>query len=393
MRIVHVLGKSSRNAGGLFEVVPGLAHSMQHLPGVEVSAVGVADELSASSQLQWKCPLHAVPASPLAPKKLLYAPGMFDRLVAEDASVVFCHGLWNYHNRVVLRWARQTRRPYVIVPHGMLDIVDLNKSRISKWLVRKLYMEQLFKGAACVRAISLSEVESVRAYGVRAPICLIPNGITEPPAGKAEPPPWNQKLPANAKILFYIGRINPKKGLPALIEAWSQAKRSDPSGAKDWHLVIAGWDQDGHELTLKSLVEKFASGSTVHFVGPLFDAAKDAAFRNSDAFILPSKSEGLPTVVLEAWAYERPVLMTPQCNIPEGFTSRAALQIETNATSISEGLRQLFLMGAAERRELAANGKNLVAGKFSWASIGHETLGMCRWLLGLGPKPACVIDG
>ena len=311
--------------------------------------------------------------------------------MAEDASVVFCHGLWNYHNRVVLQWACRTRRPYIIVPHGMLDIVDLNKSRLKKWLACKFYMEQLFQGAACVRAISQSEADSIRAYGVRAPICLIPNGMVLPPAGKSEPPPWRQSLPANAKVLFYIGRINPKKGLPALIEAWGQVKTSDRAAAESWHLVIAGWDQDGHELTLKSQVEKLSLGQTIHFVGPLFDATKDTAFRNADAFVLPSKSEGLPTVVLEAWAYELPVLMTPQCNIPEGFTAQAAVRIETNADSIAGGLRQLFQMSEAQRKEMAENGRTLVAVKFSWSSIASETLAVCKWILGSAPKPVSVI--
>ncbi len=143
---------------------------------------------------------------------------------------------------------------------------------------------------------------------------------------------------------------------------------------------------------LKSQVDRMASGQTTHFVGPLFDAAKDAAFRNSDAFVLPSKSEGLPTVVLEAWAYELPVVMTPQCNIPEGFSARAALRVEANAASIAEGLRQLFRMSAAERKEMATNGKALVAGKFSWSAIGREALAVCQWVVGAAPKPGSVID-
>jgi poly(glycerol-phosphate) alpha-glucosyltransferase len=156
--------------------------------------------------------------------------------------------------------------------------------------------------------------------------------------------------------------------------------------------VIAGWDQDGHESTLKSTVKRLASGQTIHFVGPLFDAAKDAAFRNCDAFVLPSKSEGLPTVVLEAWAYGLPVLMTPQCNLPEGFAARAAVRVEPNPDSIAEGLRKLFLMSDAERKEMSVNGRMLVASKFSWPAIAQETLAVCKWILGTAPKPASILD-
>jgi poly(glycerol-phosphate) alpha-glucosyltransferase len=390
MHIVHILGKSSRSGGGLFETVPGLAHALQQ-EGIQVSAIGVDDENFAADKHRWKCKVDVLPVSSWSPKKLLYAPGMLSRLLDEDASIVFCHGLWSHHNRVVLQWARQTRRPFIMVPHGMLDIVDLRKSWFKKWIARKLYMDELFRRAACVRAISKSEADSVRAYGVRTPICLIPNGMNLPPEGESEPPAWRQSLPAKAKVLCYIGRINPKKGLPALIEAWGKVVKFPRCGAEGWHLVIAGWDQNGHELVLKSQVEKLALGQKVHFVGPLFDAAKDAAFRHSDAFVLPSKSEGLPTVVLEAWAYKLPVLMTPQCNLPEGFAAQAALRIETNADSVAEGLHQIFAMSDSDQKKMAANGWNLVATKFSWSSIGNETLAVCNWLLGVAPKPASVI--
>jgi glycosyltransferase involved in cell wall biosynthesis len=60
------------------------------------------------------------------------------------------------------------------------------------------------------------------------------------------------------------------------------------------------------------------------FLGPLFGQEKDAAYRACDGFILPSLSEGLPMAVLEAWAHAKPVMLTPECNLPEGFTAEAA---------------------------------------------------------------------
>jgi poly(glycerol-phosphate) alpha-glucosyltransferase len=179
--------------------------------------------------------------------------------------------------------------------------------------------------------------------------------------------------------------------MPALLEAWARVTTSPPATAEDWHLVIAGWDQDGHESALKAQVERLALGRSVHFVGPLFYDAKDTAYRHADAFILPSKSEGLPTVVLEAWAYDLPVLMTPQCNLPEGFTAGAAVRIETNADSIAAGLRQFFQMSDPDRRHMAANGRALVATKFAWSAIAAETFAVCEWLRGTGPKPKSVM--
>jgi glycosyltransferase involved in cell wall biosynthesis len=391
MHVLHITGKTSRQAGGLFEVVPGLANAMLELPGLEVSAIGIDDDNSAHDPTQWKCQLETLPAAHWAPHELLYSPKMLARAVSAQASLVVCHGLWTYHNWVALRWARRTGRPYMVVPHGMLDGVDLRKSRLKKWLARKLYVDPLVQGAACLRAISDSEVSSIRAFGASGPICRVPNGVNLPDTGPCEKPGWRLSLPREAKVLFYIGRINTKKGLPALIDAWAEIKRQDPSLAGDWHLVIAGWDQNGHEDSLKSQAQALGMNNSVHFVGPLFQAAKHAAFRCSNAFVLPSTSEGLPTVVLEAWAYNLPVLMTPECNIPEGFSSQAAVRIETRPGAIIHGLRTLFRLEEQQRREMGDKGRALVERAFSWPSIARNMLAVFNWMLGLAEKPAGIL--
>ncbi len=79
-------------------------------------------------------------------------------------------------------------------------------------------------------------------------------------------------------------------------------------------------------------------------------------------------------------------------------TRRRRLQLDRGRGVHSEpgagqGLRKLFLMSASERKEMAANGRTLVAAKFCWPTIAQETLAVCKWILGLASKPASVIDG
>ena len=97
-------------------------------------------------------------------------------------------------------------------------------------------------------------------------------------------------------------------------------------------------------------------------------------------------------MVLEAWSYELPVLMTPQCNLPEGFAAGAAVRMETNADSIAAALRQFFHLNEADRKKTVANGRTLVAAQFAWSAIAAETLAVCRWILGTAPQPASVIN-
>jgi poly(glycerol-phosphate) alpha-glucosyltransferase len=97
-------------------------------------------------------------------------------------------------------------------------------------------------------------------------------------------------------------------------------------------------------------------------------------------------------VVLEAWARAKPVLMTPACNLPEGFAAGAALRIEPDATIISQGLRALFEMSRDDRQVMGGNGRALAERKFDWRMVAAQMTEVYAWVVGGGPKPACMVS-
>ena len=263
----------------------------------------------------------------------------------------------------------------------MLDPWALAHARWKKKLAGAVFQNAHLRQAACLHALCQSELDAIRAYGLTNPVCVLPNGIDLPPPGR-EPAPWSAQIPPDEKVLLYLGRLHPKKGLPNLIRAWPTA---DPS----WHLVIAGWDQAGHEAELQKLAAELRA-DRVHFTGPQFGAAKLATYRRADGFILPSLSEGLPMVILEASAHGKPVLMTNECNLREGFASGAALRITPDAEGIADGLRALAALSEAARQEMGARGHSLVEHHFSWPRIAHDFRAVYEWILQRGPQPPCV---
>ncbi|WP_245937211.1 glycosyltransferase [Thioalbus denitrificans] len=196
------------------------------------------------------------------------------------------------------------------------------------------------------------------------------------------------KIPLQSRVLLFLGRIHPKKGLANLLHAWAQELRA--SHGRSWHLVVAGWDQNGNQAELEGLVEGLGIGSTVHFVGPQFEKQKLASLLRADAFVLPSFSEGLPMAVLEAWAHRLPVLMTSQCNLPEGFAADAAVPMEPNVESIRQGLGTLFEMSSDELAEMGSRGCALVEDRFTWPAVAAQMCSVYAWVLGQGPRPDCV---
>jgi poly(glycerol-phosphate) alpha-glucosyltransferase len=94
--------------------------------------------------------------------------------------------------------------------------------------------------------------------------------------------------------------------------------------------------------------------------------------------------------VLEAWSYAKPVLMTAECNLPEGFQADAALRIGTTPEEIAAGLNVLRKMNHNDRSQMGNRGRSLVATRFSWPRIGEQMRAVYEWMLG-GEMPSETI--
>ena len=200
--------------------------------------------------------------------------------------------------------------------HGRLETL-VGRKLLSTFL----YERNCLSSAACLQAGSQNELVSARNFGLKNPICVIPNGIDLPQPCTATAP-WEPFGTNGEKTLLFLGRLHPKKGLVNFLSAWRKLRDASLPALSQWQLVIAGWNQGAHESELKALAEAYQLNSSVKFVGPLYGEAKAAAYSRADAVVLPSLSEGLPMGVLEAWSYGKPVLLTPQCNLPEGVSRR-----------------------------------------------------------------------
>jgi glycosyltransferase involved in cell wall biosynthesis len=404
MKTASIVASLSRKAGGLFESVRRLHQSLAELPEITVSVLGLRDEFTDEDLPQWK-PLR-VRAFPVhGPTQFGYAPQLKRALIEGDEQIIHNNGLWMYPSVAVSAWHRKTKGPYLISPHGMVDEWALKNSSWKKAVARIAYENGHLRNAACLRALCESEARSMRALGLRNPICIIANGIDLPESrmqtrcdgatarreAKSRNAPWAGQVESHRKILFYLGRLHPKKNLLNLLDAWAETQRNFKL-AKDWALVVAGWDQGAHETELRQRIADCGIGASVLMCGALYSAAKASAYNNADAFILPSLSEGLPMVILEAWACGKPVLMTPECNLPEGFATESALGIGTSVESIAAGLDTLFAMSDSDRTGMGERGRQLVAEKFTWPRIAAEMKSVYDWLLGGGTAPNCVWD-
>lgn len=384
MKLAILNASISRQNGGVSEVARRMAQEFVRQSLGRIEVLGLADEFSAEDAPAW-APLQPQIFTPKI-RSYGYAPEFAAELAAFAPDLSHVHGLWLYPTLA----ARRSGRPYVISPHGMLDPWALANSRLKKRIAALLFERRNLESAACLHATCAAELRAIRGFGLRNPVCVVHNAVDLPAAAATGArPPWHGSVEAGRKILLYLGRLHPKKGLIPLLAGWARTRR-ESSAADDWTLVLAGWGQGGHEAELRAQAAELGIAQTVHFAGPLFGAAKDAAYAGADAVILPSFSEGLPLVILEAWAARKPVLMTDACNLPLGFRAEAALRIAPEAESIARGISELAALADGERQAIGERGRALVEAQFTWSRAAAEMRAVYDWILGGGSAPACV---
>lgn len=402
MNIGFVSDSLSTTAGGIFEIERSLALHLRGL-GISVTAWGVRDEPWERVADEWdgiECRLR----ERSGPRIFGYVPGLVSDLVDSDCELLHLQHLWMYPSVAVHRWHRRTGRPYLVTANGMLEPWTLSRSKWIKRAAALCYENRMLRSAASLQANTEKEAADFRAYGLRNPICLIPNGVALPEVSSSEP---LRQRSGGPRVLLFLGRLHPKKGLVNALRAWAEVMGEEArgTGREAWQFVIAGWDQGGHGDELKALCRELgldysdnpsgnsdsASPAPVIFNGPAFGKEKDALMRKAEAFILPSFSEGLPMAVLEAWAYGIPVLMTDHCNLPEGFTADAAIRIGTEVPGIAGGLRELFQGSPRDLEAMGGAGRTLVEEQFTWPKVAAQMKEVYEWMLGGGTRPGCLV--
>ncbi|MCI4332553.1 MAG: glycosyltransferase [Thermoplasmata archaeon] len=113
--------------------------------------------------------------------------------------------------------------------------------------------------------------------------------------------------PTSTRYICSVSRIDRRKNFGALLEAL------DGSG---YRFVLAGQDRGG--LAEVEAVARRHPGTRWEYLGTIPEAAKVALIRSADAVVLPSISEGVPTLALEALVLGRPVILAGVCYGPGG---------------------------------------------------------------------------
>ena len=206
-------------------------------------------------------------------------------------------------------------------------------------------------------------------------VTLIPNGVDVTPFQSCSEERIRELkgsfAPFGEKLLFYVGRITPEKGVQVLLQALPSIREIHP----DVRLLVAGRNSE----QLQPLVDELGIGDAVVLLGFIDSEMRDCLYRSVDAAVFPSLYEPFGIVALEAMAAGCNVIASQVGGLAEVVDHRrTGLTVRVNDTqSIAWAVDQLFT-DPVQAQAMRARALQEVTRSYNWLTIGASTLNMYR---------------
>jgi glycosyltransferase involved in cell wall biosynthesis len=292
----------------------------------------------------------------------ILAPG--DPLPLVD--LVHFHGLWQ---PAYLKTIANGAIPYVVSPHGMLEPWAIWHKAWKKWPYYYLFERRFLKGAACLFATGKMERDHLSALLPRHSIRTVSLGVTsEKGPGYIEA---RQKLgwSPERKVLLFLSRIHPKKGLHLLLQALLRLPASDRS---DLRLVLIGGGEEGYLNKIKKFHKCHHDQlPVIEWIGEIWNERKWDYLQGADLFCLPTYSENFGLAILEALQVGTPVLTTDRTPWVEHRGEEGFYICRPEVDSIERQLMTYInncSWSLGQRMELAGR----ISTYYSWKNIGSN---------------------
>ncbi len=231
------------------------------------------------------------------------------------ADLVHIHTLWHPFFAPARRLCKHHGKPYLIMPHGMLDPYSLGVRRARKAVYLALLEKRNLRRAA--RTVYTTEEERELAEAAvkgLAPAAIVPLGSDAP--HRRDPAPLRQdflnRFPSarDRRRMLFLSRIHPKKGLDRLLDVLPRLI----AGRPDLLFVIAGSGEDEHMSSMRRQIENLGLSDSVLLCGRLTGDLKWGAYAAAELFVLPSRQENFGLVVAEAMQMGLPVVISDRVN-------------------------------------------------------------------------------
>ena len=318
MKILHLLIDIRSAWGGPVRSVRELVKIQRGL-GIEVAVLSVQRE--GAAELFDGAEVVTFPAS--FPARFGNSDGAV-RWLAENArrfDLVLVNEIWSVMIQRAMRTLRRLGVPYVVQPRGSLDPYDLKKKGFLKQILGRWIVGPNLAAARCVLTASEAEQERLYAFGARVTRKTLPHPIKANPPGDRARLRGELGIAPDAAVFLFLSRIDPKKRVDLLLEAFARAVPRLPGGS----VLLVGGDGDARLFAeLKNRAAVLAGGADIRFLGFQGGRRKSDLLAGADVFVLPSDFENFGIAVVEALHAGLPVVLSTGVQLWKGIVDAGA---------------------------------------------------------------------
>ena len=288
-----------------------------------------------------------------------------------DYDVINIHNIYAFSSICACRGNNQIETPIVLTHHGKLQFGSFLKDNMVHFYELSI-AKKILNNIDCGVALTTSDANFLSTLGMKKErIRIIPNGIDI-----SEFENFNNLDPTmiresfglkNKFILLYVGEITHRKGVKYLIGAMSEIK-NHISHEKIALLIIG----TGPELkSISALVKKLNLEKYIFLKGRVSNLELMQYYKAASLFVLPSISEGMPTVILEAFYFNLPVITTDIPNLRDSFNDMAILVPPKNGSAIAKQVLKL-VNNQEYFYKINSNTRSYVESNYSWSILSKK---------------------
>jgi glycosyltransferase involved in cell wall biosynthesis len=253
--------------------------------------------------------------------------------------------------------------PLAITNHSLIS------QSVPEWIARlhlKTVGKLTFDSADVIFCYTEEEKRKLRMLCNSVEILVVSNGIDQhrfSPEG-----PRSSIVPeTDGRTVLFVGRLVDGKRPQDAIEAFAKTS----SEFENSQLVLCG--EGPLRAELEARVEELGIGDATHFLGLVDYDEMPGVFRAADVLLLPSRSEGFPRTLMEAFSTETPVIASDLDQTAALVRRAGRVAPVEDVEAVADHLREL-LAEPALRETLGKEGRRIIKTEgYSWESSVEQT--------------------
>ncbi len=381
MKILHTISGFGAKSGGTstctYDLISALHKINCETDIVTVLPQNTTDTLMGNGE-KW---IKTLPNDYISPYG--YSRNIRNFIKNSTYDIYHTNGLWMYCNHITCKIARSKSKPYIITPHGMLYPEALYRSYWKKWPLIKLFFKKDILKADCIHATCTQEAETVRKFGYKGPVAVIPNPANLPGyIGDI----IKSRNYSETRAFGFLGRLHPRKKVENILYAAARI-----SNKENFKILIIGKGDDKYEAFLHEEVKRL-NLNNVEFKGFVTGQKKFEILSNLSCLFVPSDFENFGMIVTEALSVGTPVMASLGTPWEELNTRQCGWWMERTPDNIASIMETIIGMSNTQLKAMGDNGIKLVNEKYTAINVAQQMETLYKWLINKEDKPDFIYE-